>query len=81
MDSFRRVNPAASLKRDAGHLVLRRILQRFRRVNPAASLKHTPASAAPAPARRRFPPGKSGGLIEAARSPELNSAFIGVSAG
>ena len=64
--SFRRVNPAASLKRfrasdgDRFHRA-----PRFRRVNPAASLKPLLAESIPTCPARMFPPGKSGGLIEA----------------
>ena len=65
LPGFRRVNPAASLKRCA-RAAIARTRCRFRRVNPAASLKqflgtqlHRAAGA--------FPPGKSGGLIEALR--------------
>ena len=45
--SFRRVNPAASLKRDHRRLPPVSDVRRFRRVNPAASLKPTGATAAP----------------------------------
>ena len=40
--SFRRVNPAASLKRDAFVAVEAVDVPSFRRVNPAASLKRQP---------------------------------------
>ena len=55
---FRRVNPAASLKHAAAWSCFG---SRFRRVNPAASLKLNTYAVNDT----KFPPGKSGGLIEA----------------
>ena len=62
---FRRVNPAASLKLKARALRNSPRMTRFRRVNPAASLKPRHQEARCSGRWRQFPPGKSGGLIEA----------------
>ena len=61
---FRRVNPAASLKRADRHQRCQRRRGSFRRVNPAASLKLLVDNRL-VDNRLVFPPGKSGGLIEA----------------
>ena len=60
---FRRANPAASLKPELAPAEEPASL-RFRRVNPAASLKQ-PCPPTTCPPFSLFPPGKSGGLIEA----------------
>ena len=77
---FRRVNPAASLKRGDGRALADRADKRFRRVNPAASLKH-PHHVQVDQARIEFPPGKSGGLIEARRRRWRTGPRRNVSAG
>ena len=61
--SFRRVNPAASLKQDLAGAVAADAVG-FRRVNPAASLKQVDPGGCSLESGM-FPPGKSGGLIEA----------------
>ena len=64
---FRRVIPAASLKHRG--MVTRTVMaNRFRRVIPAASLKLWPEHRWIDAASSAFPPGNSGGLIEACRS-------------
>ena len=60
---FRRINPAASLKRVLRDQDRSR-LRGFRRINPAASLKPY-GDRGFRPLVAMFPPDKSGGLIEA----------------
>ena len=62
---FRRVNPAASLKRYTLEVSSGAAMPGFRRVNPAASLKQVVVAHVTAHLPHLFPPGKSGGLIEA----------------
>ena len=69
---FRRVNPAASLKRSMGRCVQGPLSAVFPRVNPAASLK--PPAVDNLAASLKFPPGKSGGLIEAERRGNFTSS-------
>ena len=71
--SFRRVNPAASLKRH-GEAIGFSIQDGFRRVNPAASLKRSQGQRQ-VDHRGQFPPGKSGGLIEAWHRSVSGAAF------